>query len=79
MLARGNRTTPPNNWRSKFGGSAWQWHAPSQQHYLHLFAPQQADLNWEHAPMREALCARRCKLSVTSVTFGQTRRWMACV
>lgn len=53
----GTETTPPNNWRSKFGGNAWQWHAPSQQHYLHLFAPEQADLNWEHAPVREALQA----------------------
>ncbi|QCR34977.1 alpha,alpha-phosphotrehalase [Nissabacter sp. SGAir0207] len=45
----------PNNWRSKFGGQAWQWHDPSGQYYLHLFATQQADLNWEHPPVREAL------------------------
>ncbi|MFG1175543.1 alpha,alpha-phosphotrehalase [Erwiniaceae bacterium CAU 1747] len=46
---------PPNNWRSKFGGGAWQWHEASGQYYLHLFAPEQADLNWEHPPVREAL------------------------
>ncbi|ROR10153.1 alpha,alpha-phosphotrehalase [Erwinia sp. JUb26] len=46
---------PPNNWRSKFGGGAWQWHEASGQYYLHLFALEQADLNWEHPPVREAL------------------------
>ncbi|AJI96075.1 alpha,alpha-phosphotrehalase [Yersinia ruckeri] len=45
----------PNNWRSKFGGNAWQWHAESGQYYLHLFAPEQADLNWEHPPVRDEL------------------------
>jgi len=45
----------PNNWRSKFGGNAWQWHAESGQYYLHLFAAEQADLNWEHPPVRQAL------------------------
>lgn len=51
----GEEGTPPNNWRSKFGGSAWKWHAASDQYYLHLFAPEQADLNWEHPPVREEL------------------------
>lgn len=46
---------PPNNWRSKFGGSAWQWHPESGQYYLHLFASEQADLNWAHPPVREEL------------------------
>ncbi|EPC1628213.1 alpha,alpha-phosphotrehalase [Yersinia enterocolitica] len=45
----------PNNWRSKFGGNAWQWHAASGQYYLHLFAAEQADLNWEHQPVRDEL------------------------
>ncbi|MFM1512415.1 alpha,alpha-phosphotrehalase [Yersinia enterocolitica] len=45
----------PNNWRSKFGGNAWQWHAASGQYYLHLFAIEQADLNWEHQPVRDEL------------------------
>ncbi|HEI8867785.1 TPA: alpha,alpha-phosphotrehalase [Serratia odorifera] len=51
----GSEQTPPNNWRSKFGGQAWQWHADSGQYYLHLFATEQADLNWEHPPVREEL------------------------
>ena len=46
---------PPNNWRSKFGGSAWQWHAPSGQYYLHSFAVEQADLNWENPRLRAEL------------------------
>ncbi len=45
----------PNNWRSKFGGNAWQWHAESEQYFLHLFAPEQADLNWENPVVREEL------------------------
>ncbi|EQB4254927.1 alpha,alpha-phosphotrehalase [Yersinia enterocolitica] len=45
----------PNNWRSKFGGNAWQWHAASGQYYLHLFAAEQVDLNWEHQPVRDEL------------------------
>lgn len=47
--------TPPNNWQSKFGGSAWAWNERRQQYYLHLYAPEQADLNWENPAVREAL------------------------
>ena len=45
----------PNNWRSKLGGNAWRWHAESEQYYLHLFAPEQADLNWENPAVRAEL------------------------
>ena len=45
----------PNNWRSKFGGNAWRWHAESEQYDLHLFAPEQADLNWENPAVRAEL------------------------
>ncbi|CNL59821.1 alpha,alpha-phosphotrehalase [Yersinia aldovae] len=51
----GEGENAPNNWRSKFGGNAWQWHAASGQYYLHLFATEQADLNWEHPPVRDEL------------------------
>jgi alpha-glucosidase len=37
---------PPNNWESAFGGSAWSKDERSGQWYLHLFAPEQPDLNW---------------------------------
>ena len=36
----------PNNWRSMFGGSAWQLDRTTGQYFLHNFLPQQADLNW---------------------------------
>lgn len=38
---------PPNDWQSCFGGPAWT-RLPDGQWYLHLFAPEQPDLNWEH-------------------------------
>ncbi|CUU25746.1 Trehalose-6-phosphate hydrolase (plasmid) [Duffyella gerundensis] len=47
----------PNNWHSKFGGSAWHWHEESQQYYLHSFSARQADLNWENPDVRNALKA----------------------
>ncbi|KAH8690618.1 hypothetical protein BGW36DRAFT_350080 [Talaromyces proteolyticus] len=50
----GNRM-PPNNWRSNFSGSAWQWDEPTQEYYLHLFAKSQPDLNWENPAMRQAV------------------------
>lgn len=42
----------PNNWLSKFGGSAWELDEATEQYYLHLFAKQQADLNWENPQVR---------------------------
>ena len=46
----------PNNWRAALGaGSAWTWDAPTQQHYLHLFLPQQPDLNWRHPDVVQAM------------------------
>ncbi|MCR5867405.1 alpha-glucosidase [Aquincola sp. J276] len=38
--------TPPNNWLSVFGGSAWQWEARRRQYYLHNFLISQPDLNF---------------------------------
>ena len=46
---------PPNNWQSSSGGSAWQWHEPTGQYYLHKFLPEQADLNWRNPAVREAM------------------------
>lgn len=51
----GTPDTPPNNWRSKFGGNAWQWDAASGQYYLHLYTTEQADLNWENETVRAEL------------------------
>ena len=47
--------TPPTNWRAIFGGSAWTWCEERQQYYLHTFASQQPDLNWENPEVRRAL------------------------
>ncbi|MGZ6075174.1 MAG: alpha-amylase family glycosyl hydrolase [Isosphaeraceae bacterium] len=41
--------SPPNNWNSTFGGSAWSREPNGNQWYLHLFAPEQPDLNWWNA------------------------------
>jgi alpha-glucosidase len=38
--------SPPNNWRSSFGGPAWTWDEATEQFYLHLFLAEQPDLNW---------------------------------
>ena len=46
---------PPNNWLSRFGGSAWQWDEQSEQYYYHAFLPEQPDLNWRNHEMREAM------------------------
>ncbi|MEU0964265.1 alpha-amylase family glycosyl hydrolase [Streptomyces sp. NPDC005917] len=42
---------PPSDWQSVFGGSAWH-RVPDGEWYLHLFAPEQPDLNWEHEEVR---------------------------
>ena len=38
---------PPTDWQSNFGGPAWS-RLPDGWWYLHLFAPEQPDLNWDH-------------------------------
>lgn len=46
---------PPNNWRSNFGGPAWTWDDRTGECFLHLFAPEQPDLNWENEETRRAI------------------------
>ncbi len=46
---------PPNNWLSRFGGSAWEWDSASGQYYYHAFLPQQPDLNWRNPQLRAAM------------------------
>ncbi len=47
--------TPPNNWLSVFGGSAWEFHEETGQYYLHSFLPEQPDLNWENPHVQEEM------------------------
>lgn len=47
--------SPPNNWLSVFGGSAWQWDTRRAQYYFHNFLSSQPDLNFHHEPVREAM------------------------
>ena len=42
----GRGDAPPNNWWAVFGGRAWTYDDRTGQWYLHLFLPQQPDLNW---------------------------------
>ena len=51
----GEEGTPPNDLRSAFSGSAWEWVPEVQQYYLHQFAVRQPDLNWDNPKVREAL------------------------
>ncbi len=42
----------PNNWKSFFGGSVWEWDEGSGEYFLHLFSKKQPDLNWENPKVR---------------------------
>ena len=54
---RADGSAPPNDWVSAFGGQAWtrvvEPDGTPGQWYLHLFAPQQPDLDWGHPGVRE--------------------------
>ena len=47
--------TPPNNWLSIFGGSAWQWDGGRMQYFMHNFLTTQPDLNFHEPAVQEAL------------------------
>jgi alpha-glucosidase len=46
---------PPTNWLSEFGGSAWEYDAPSGQYYYHAFLAAQPDLNWRNPDVRSVM------------------------
>ena len=50
---KGRKLLPPTNWTSSFTGSAWQRIEGTDEFYLHLFAPEQPDLNWENPAVRD--------------------------
>ena len=43
----------PNNWGSSFGGSTWEYVDEVAQYYLHCFAKEQPDLNWDNPKVRQ--------------------------
>ncbi|MCB5161777.1 alpha-glucosidase family protein [Marinomonas algarum] len=45
--------SPPNNWLSIFGGSAWKWDSRRLQYYLHNFLESQPDFNFHHPEVRQ--------------------------
>ncbi|MCI8931515.1 MAG: alpha-glucosidase [Lachnospiraceae bacterium] len=45
----------PSNYRSYFGGSVWESVPGTDLYYLHFFAKEQPDLNWENEKVREEL------------------------
>ncbi|PZO80881.1 MAG: alpha-glucosidase [Mesorhizobium amorphae] len=47
--------TPPNNWLSIFGGSAWEWETGRRQYYLHNFLASQPDLNFHNPQVQDAV------------------------
>ncbi len=47
--------TPPSNWLSIFGGSAWHWDPTRMQYYMHNFLTSQPDLNLHNAEVQDAL------------------------
>ena len=61
IFKRGENGVPPTNWRSHFGGSAWEKvegeadEDGNEMYYLHLFTKKQPDLNWENPEVRKEL------------------------
>ncbi|USF96521.1 alpha,alpha-phosphotrehalase [Latilactobacillus sakei] len=45
----------PNNWLSKFSGSAWEYVPALNQYYLHLYEKRMPDLNWRNPQLREEI------------------------
>ncbi|MBO1299155.1 MULTISPECIES: glycoside hydrolase family 13 protein [unclassified Enterococcus] len=51
----GTPNQAPNGWQSIFGGSAWEYDEQTGQYYLHIFAKEQPDLNWESDKLKDEL------------------------
>ena len=51
----GKNGNPPSNYRSYFGGSCWEPVPGTDKYYLHMFAKEQPDLNWENPILRQKL------------------------
>ena len=51
----GKEGVPPNEMKSVFGGSAWEWVPEVEQYYFHQFSVKQPDLNWDNPKVRREL------------------------
>ena len=47
--------SPPNNWLSVFGGSAWEWNSEREQYYFHNFLPSKPDFNFHNEEVQNYL------------------------
>lgn len=54
-IKEGKGDNPPTNWRSYFGGSTWEKIPNTNKYYLHSFAKEQPDLNWENEEVKEEI------------------------
>lgn len=54
-FVKGKDGNPPSNYRSYFGGSTWEPVPGTDLYYLHMFAKEQPDLNWENPVVRQKL------------------------
>ena len=54
-FVKGKNGNPPSNYRSYFGGSAWEPVPGTDKYYLHMFAKEQPDLNWENPKLRREI------------------------
>lgn len=52
---KGKNGNPPSNYRSYFGGSCWERVPGTDKYYLHMFAKEQPDLNWENPKLKQEL------------------------
>ena len=62
-LRRRLRGAEPTNWGSAFSGPAWTYDETTGEYYLHLFAPEQPELNWENPELRQTI-------------YAMMRRWL---
>ena len=54
-FCKGKDGNPPSNYRSYFGGSAWEKVEGTDYYYLHMFAKEQPDLNWNNPKVLQEL------------------------
>ena len=54
-FVKGENGEAPTNWRSYFGGSAWEKVPGTDKYYLHMYAKAQPDLNWENPKLRREI------------------------